>query len=53
MRLTRAVAHIRLCNANHAKITALDALAADYLQLCQAYTTHFCTEAQPDKYAAP
>ena len=53
MRLTRAVTHIRLCDANHAKIAALDALAADYLRLCQAYTTSFCTEAQPDKYAAP
>ena len=53
MRLTRAVTHIRLCDANHAKIAALDALAAEYLRLCQAYTTYFCTEAQPDKYAAP
>ncbi|MGO8949646.1 MAG: RNA-guided endonuclease InsQ/TnpB family protein [Ktedonobacterales bacterium] len=53
MRLTRAVTPIRLCDANHAKIAALDALAADYLRLCQAYTTYFCTEAQPDTYAAP
>ena len=53
MRLTRAVTHIHLCNANHAKIAALDALAEDYLRLCQQYTSHFCTEAQPDKYAAP
>jgi hypothetical protein len=53
MRLTRAVTHIRLCDANHAKIAALDALAVEYLRLCQAYTTSFCTEAQPDKYAAP
>jgi putative transposase-like DNA-binding protein len=53
MRLTRAVTHIHLCDANHAKIAALDALAAEYLQLCQAYTTYFCTEALPDKYAAP
>jgi hypothetical protein len=53
MRLTHAVTHIRLCDANHAKIAALDALAAEYLRLCQAYTTYFCTEAQPDKYAAP
>jgi hypothetical protein len=53
MRLTRAVTHIRLCDANHAKIAALDALAAEYLRLCQHYTTYFCTEAQPDKYAAP
>ena len=53
MRLTRAVTHIRLCDANHAKIEALDALAAEYLRLCQQYTTSFCTEAQPDKFAAP
>ena len=53
MRLTRAVTHIRLCDANHAKIAALDALVAEYLRLCQQYTTYFCTEAQPDKYAAP
>jgi len=50
MRLTRAVTPIRLCDANHTK---LDALAAEYLRLCQAYTTYFCSEAQPDKYAAP
>lgn len=31
MRLSRAVTHIRLCDANHAKIAALDALAAEYL----------------------
>jgi hypothetical protein len=53
MRLTRAVTPIRLCEANHAKTLALDALAAEYLRLCQAYTTYFCTEAQPDKYTAP
>jgi hypothetical protein len=53
IRLTRTVTHIRLCDANHAKIAALEALAAAYLRLCQQYTTYFCTEAQPDKYAAP
>jgi Putative transposase DNA-binding domain len=53
MRLTRALTHIRLCDANHAKIESLDALAAEYLRLCQQYTTYFCTEAQPDTYAAP
>lgn len=53
MRLTRAVTHIHLCALNHAKIAALDALAAEYLRLCQQYTTYFCTEAEPDKYAAP
>src|SRR5258708_31682432 len=53
MRLTRAVTHIHLCDANHAKIDALDQLAAAYLRLCQQYITYFCTETQPDKYAAP
>jgi hypothetical protein len=53
LRLTRAVTHIHLCDANHAKIAALDALAAEYLRLCQAYTTYFCTEAPPNKYAVP
>src|SRR5262249_16747040 len=52
MRLTRAVTHIRLGEANPAKLEALDALAADYLRLCQQYTTYFCTEAPPEKYAA-
>jgi hypothetical protein len=53
MRLTRAVTHIRLCDANHAKIDALDQLSAEYLRLCQQYTTYFCTEAEPDGYLAP
>jgi Putative transposase DNA-binding domain/Probable transposase len=53
MRLTRAVTHICLCDANHAKIEALDALAAEYLRLCQQYTTYFCIEAEPDGYLAP
>lgn len=40
MRLTRAVTHIHLCDANHAKIAALDVLAAayqDYLDLLAEY----------------
>src|SRR5262249_45222462 len=53
MHLTQSVTHIRLCDANHAKLEALDALAAEYLHLCQQYTTYFCTEAQPDKFALP
>src|SRR5262245_54181866 len=53
MRLTRALTHMRLGEANHAKIEALDQLAAEYLRLCQAYTTYFCTEAEPDGYLAP
>jgi hypothetical protein len=50
---THAVTHSRLCDAHHAKTAPLDALATVYLQLCQQYTTCFCTEAQPDKYLAP
>ena len=42
MQLTRAVTHIRLCEANDAKVAALDALAAEYMALCQQYVTHFC-----------
>jgi len=53
VRLTRAVTHIHLCDANEAKIAALDALAAEYLRLCQQYTTHFCSETEPDGYLAP
>ncbi len=53
MHLTRAVTHIRLCDANHAKIEALDALAEEYLRLCQQYTTYFCTDGEPNGYLAP
>ncbi len=52
MHFTRAVTHIRLCDANHAKVAALDAVAAEYIALCQQYATHFCAEAEPDSYAA-
>jgi len=53
MQVTRAVTQIRLCAVNHAKIAMLDALAAEYLRLCQQYTTYFCTEAEPNGYLAP
>jgi hypothetical protein len=53
MRLTHAGTPLRLCDANHAQMAALDALAAASLRLCQAYTTAFCSEAPPDTYAAP
>ena len=51
MQLT--LTHIRLCDANDAKVAALDALAAEYMALCQQYVTHFCAEAEPDGYADP
>jgi hypothetical protein len=38
---------------NDAKVTTLDALAAEYIALCQQYVTDFCTETDPDGYAAP
>jgi hypothetical protein len=53
MRITRAVTHIRLCAVNDAKIAALDALAAEYIALCQQYMTHFCTQAEPNGSASP
>jgi hypothetical protein len=53
MKLTRAVTHIRLCALNDAKVAALDAVAAEYLALCQQYMVLFCTENEPDSYADP
>jgi len=53
MRLTRALTHIRLGDANHTKIATLDALAAEYMALCQQYVTHFCAEAEPNGFSAP
>jgi hypothetical protein len=53
MRLTRALTHIRLCDANDAKIAALDAVAAEFMALTQYYVTVFCTEEEPDAYADP
>jgi Putative transposase DNA-binding domain len=51
MRLTRAVTYIRLSDANASKLAQLDALAAEYMRLCQQYTTAFCAEVEPDKFA--
>jgi Putative transposase DNA-binding domain len=48
--ITRAVTHIRLYMVNDAKVATLDALAAEYIALCQQYVTHFCTETDPDGY---
>lgn len=51
MKLTRAITHIRLSDANASKLAQLDALADAYLHLCQAYTTAFCTDVEPNKFA--
>ena len=52
-RITKAVTHIRLIEANPGKLAALDVLAPVYLALCQQYVTLFCTEKSPDKFHAP
>jgi hypothetical protein len=51
MKLTRAITHIRLDAANAIKLVQLDALADAYMRLCQAYTTAFCTDVEPNKFA--
>jgi hypothetical protein len=53
MRLTRALTHIRLAAVNEAKIAMLDAVAAEYMALCQRYVTFFCAEAEPNGFSAP
>lgn len=52
-RITKAVTHIRLLEANPGKLAALDALAPVYLALCQQYVTLFCTNERPNKLRAP
>lgn len=52
-RITRALTHIRLLEANSGKLAALDALAEVYLSLCQQYVTLFCTSSSPNKFHAP
>ncbi len=51
--VTRAVTHIRLAEANVGKLSALDALASVYLELCQQYIALFCTIEQPNKLRDP
>lgn len=51
MKITRAITHIRLDDANSGKLAKLDALAAEYMTLGQQYVTHFCIEAEPHKFA--
>jgi len=52
--ITRAVAHIRLLEANVGKLSTLDARVRAYLELCQQYTTLFCqAESKPDKWSEP
>ena len=52
-RITKAVTHIRLLEANSGKLAALDTLAPVFLSLCQQYVTLFCTDEQPDKFHPP
>src|SRR5260370_40931631 len=52
--ITRAVAHIRLLEANVGKLSTLDARVRAYLELCQHYTTLFCqAESKPGKWSEP
>ena len=44
---------IRLGNANVGKLAQLDLLANAYMELCQAYTTAFCTTVEPNPYIDP
>lgn len=48
-----AITHIPLLASNPSKLLALDTVAEVYQDLCQQYTTYFCKEEQPDKYATP
>jgi hypothetical protein len=52
MQFIRAITHIRLSDANAIKLAQLDALATEYMRLCQQYTTAFCAEVKPNKFAA-
>src|SRR5258707_15802614 len=52
-RITKAVTHIRLLEANAGKLAALDTLAPVYLALCQRYVTLFCTDERPNKLRDP
>jgi|SRR5579884_2022093 len=52
-RITKAVTHIRLIEANPGKLAALDALAEVFLALCQRYIILFCTQEAPDKFRTP
>jgi len=53
LRITKAVTHIRLLEANQGKLAALDTLAPVYLALCQQYVTLFCTDERPNKLRDP
>src|SRR5258708_1289311 len=50
MILTKSVTHIQLQEGNKGKLAALDDLAVEYMRLCQAYVTLFCTEQAPDGF---
>jgi IS605 OrfB family transposase len=51
--LIHAITHIPLRESNQVKLDALNAVAAVYLKLCQAYTIYFCQDAEPDGYTDP
>ncbi len=47
-KLTKAIPHIALQDANHGKLAALDALWDVYQGLCDDYIGYFCTQVAPD-----
>jgi len=58
MELTRAITHIKIHEANAAKLLVLDTLAKTYMALVQEYVTAFCDVPildypKPDKFSQP
>src|SRR5436189_2088766 len=53
MSITRAITQIEITAANVGKLAALDALAAEYMRVCQLYVTNFCETGEMDGYGEP
>lgn len=52
--VTKAITHIRLpLEANSGKLAALNAVATEYVALCQQYTTYFCQNQPLEQYQKP
>jgi hypothetical protein len=52
--ITKAITHIRLpLQANSGKIAALNAVATEYMALCQQYVTYFCQNQPLQQYQKP
>jgi IS605 OrfB family transposase len=53
VKVTRAVTHIGLGEANEGKLAALNKLAEEFLRVCQLYVERFCSLEEPDAYREP